>query len=115
MTMPEATPTPPPTPSPGAATGMGDTDDHIVERRSLRDYYIILRERLWIALPLALLVSVSIGYYQSKEVPMYRTSATMQFVTKKSTVVNTSAILRADWSLPRMTRMSSAPRSPNAV
>jgi len=34
-----------------------------VERRSLRDYYIILRERLWIALPLALLVSLSYGLF----------------------------------------------------
>ena len=29
-------------------------DDPLVERRTLRDYCIILRERLWIALPLAL-------------------------------------------------------------
>ncbi len=33
-------------------------DDDAVERRTLRDYYIILRERLWIALPLALLFSI---------------------------------------------------------
>lgn len=83
--MPEATPPPPPT---GPATGLGETDDNIVERRSLRDYYIILRERVWIALPLALLVSVSIGYYQSREIPMYSATATMQFVTKAQKVVN---------------------------
>ena len=83
--MPEATPPPPPT---GPATGLGETDDNIVERRSLRDYYIILRERVWIALPLALLVSVSMGYYQSREIPMYSATATMQFVTKAQKVVN---------------------------
>lgn len=54
-------------------------EDEIVERRTLRDYYIILRERLWIALPLALLVSISLGYYQSREVPLYESVATMQF------------------------------------
>lgn len=92
--MPEATPPPhsPPPPT-GAATGMGDTDDHIVERRSLRDYYIILRERLWIALPLALLVAVSVGYYQSRETPMYSTSATMEFVTKRQRITNNAAVV----------------------
>jgi succinoglycan biosynthesis transport protein ExoP len=85
--MSEATPPPTPPPHHGPAIGMGDTDDHIVERRSLRDYYIILRERLWIALPLALLVSVSMGYYQSRETPMYAATATMEFRTKKQNVV----------------------------
>jgi uncharacterized protein involved in exopolysaccharide biosynthesis len=85
--MPEATPPPPPPHHPGPATGMGETDDHIVERRSLRDYYIILRERLWIALPLALLVAVSIGYYQSRETPMYSATASMQFITKAQKIV----------------------------
>jgi succinoglycan biosynthesis transport protein ExoP len=85
--MPEATPPPNPPSHPGPATGMGETDDHVVERRSLRDYYIILRERLWIALPLALLVSVSMGYYQSRETPMYAATATMEFRTKKQNVV----------------------------
>jgi succinoglycan biosynthesis transport protein ExoP len=90
--MPEAIPPPPPPHAAGSATGSGDTDEHIVERRSLRDYYIILRERLWIALPLALLVAVSIGYYQSRETPMYRTSATMQFVTKAQKVVMNASV-----------------------
>lgn len=44
-------------------------DEEVVERRTLRDYLIILRERLWIALPIALLVAVGIGYYQSRATP----------------------------------------------
>ena len=33
-----------------------------VERRTFRDYLIILRERSWIALPLALFVSLGHAY-----------------------------------------------------
>ena len=62
-----------------AAKSPGDGDEHVVERRTLRDYYIILRERLWIALPLALLVSLPLGYYQMQQTPMYESRATMQF------------------------------------
>jgi succinoglycan biosynthesis transport protein ExoP len=61
-------------------------DDDAVERRTLRDYYIILRERLWIALPLALLISVGYGYRQMQVTPMYSARATMQF-EKPDTVV----------------------------
>ncbi len=38
-----------------ASPSHADRDDELVQRRSFRDYYIILRERIWIALPLALL------------------------------------------------------------
>jgi capsular exopolysaccharide synthesis family protein len=65
---------------PAVAPGSpGDGDEHVVERRTLRDYYIILRERAWIALPLALLVSLPLGYYQMQQTPMYESRATMQF------------------------------------
>jgi len=80
-------PSPPPSPS-----GLGDKDEHLVERRSLRDYYIILRERLWIALPLALLVSVGVGYKQSRQTPMYQAWATMQF-EKPERVVTTEGVV----------------------
>jgi succinoglycan biosynthesis transport protein ExoP len=71
---------------------LADNDDQIIERRGLRDYYIILRERLWIALPLALLVSISVGYYQARETPMYASSATMQF-EKPETIVTTQGVV----------------------
>jgi capsular exopolysaccharide synthesis family protein len=61
-------------------------EDDVVERRTLRDYYIILRERLWIALPLALLISIGYGYRQMQGTPMYSARATMQF-EKPDTVV----------------------------
>jgi capsular exopolysaccharide synthesis family protein len=56
-----------------------ERDEHAVERRTLRDYYVIIRERLWIALPLALLVALPLGYFQMQETPMYESRATMQF------------------------------------
>jgi capsular exopolysaccharide synthesis family protein len=61
-------------------------DDDVVERRTLRDYYIILRERLWIALPLALLVALGYGYKKLQVEPTYFARATMQF-EKPDTVV----------------------------
>jgi len=65
--------------SQSSPSGAYSRDDAVIEHRTLRDYVIILRERLWIALPLALLLSVGLGYYQARETPMYSASATMQF------------------------------------
>ena len=63
-------------------------DDQVIERRSMRDYYVILRERVWIALPIALLVGVSLGYYQAQATPMFQSSATMQFERPERVVLN---------------------------
>src|SRR3954468_10894566 len=86
----------------GGGPSLHGNDNQVVERRSLRDYYVILRERLWIALPVALLVSLSVGYYQAQEVPMYSSTATMQFerperVVQNEQVVDTS--VRSDIDL----------------
>jgi len=67
-------------------------DEEMAQRRTLRDYYIMLRERLWIALPLALLVSVGYGYWKSRETPMYSSTATMEF-EKTETVVTTQGVM----------------------
>jgi succinoglycan biosynthesis transport protein ExoP len=81
-----------PSPKPASqASGVKD-EDNIIERRTLRDYYIILRERLWIALPLALLVAVPMGYFQARETPMYSSTATMQF-EKPETVVTSQVVV----------------------
>ncbi|MDI1250174.1 MAG: polysaccharide biosynthesis tyrosine autokinase [Lacunisphaera sp.] len=77
-------------------------DNQVIERRSLRDYYIILRERLWIALPVALLVALTWGYYKAQETPMYSSTATMQFeraerIVQNEQVVDTS--VRSDIDL----------------
>lgn len=69
-----------------------DRDDDVVERRTLRDYYIILRERLWIALPLAVLVAVGYGYQKMKVTPTFAARATMQF-EKPETLVNAQGII----------------------
>lgn len=66
-------------------------EEENTERRTLRDYLIILRERLWIALPIALLVSISMGYYQSRETPLYSSRATMQF-EKPDKIVTTQGV-----------------------
>ena len=71
--MPDA-PAQPPAPTPTAGR-----EERAVEHRTLRDYYIIVRERLWIALPLALLVALPLGYYQMRETPMFQSTMTLQF------------------------------------
>lgn len=86
MSLVESTPKPP-----ASASGARD-EEPLVERRSLRDYYIILRERLWIALPLALLVAVPMGYVKARKTPMYASTATMQF-EKPETVVTSQAVV----------------------
>ncbi len=86
--MADSSPKPPPPASPSHA----DRDDELVQRRSFRDYYIILRERIWIALPLALLVSIGYGYLKMQEIPMYAASATMQF-EKPDTIVTTVGVV----------------------
>lgn len=57
-----------------------------VERRTFRDYLIILRERSWIALPLALFVSLGHAYRELQTTPLFAARATMQF-EKPDTVV----------------------------
>lgn len=54
-------------------------EEGAVERKSLRDYTIILRERFWIALPLALILSLGLAYYKARATPLYSSTATMQF------------------------------------
>ena len=67
-------------PKPPAPLLPPDRDDDVaVERRTPRDYYIMMRERLWIALPLALLISVGYAYKKLQVTPMYSSWATMQF------------------------------------
>ncbi|MEY2880842.1 MAG: hypothetical protein RLZZ15_3222 [Verrucomicrobiota bacterium] len=69
-----------------------EKEDDVVERRTLRDYYVILRERLWIALPLALIVSLGYGYLRMREAPMYQSSGTLQF-EKPDTVVRNNQVI----------------------
>ncbi|HUR56533.1 MAG TPA: hypothetical protein VM029_02410, partial [Opitutaceae bacterium] len=69
-----------------------DREEEAVERRTLRDYYIILRERMWIALPLALLASIGYGYKKMQVIPTYSAAATMQF-EKPETVVTTQGVV----------------------
>lgn len=81
----------PKTPSQPVPPAAPKEEEEIIEKRTLRDYYIILRERLWIALPLALLVALSLGYYQSRETPMYMSVATLEF-EKPDKIVTTQGV-----------------------
>jgi capsular exopolysaccharide synthesis family protein len=88
--------------SQAAGSSLHGNDNQVVERRSLRDYYIILRERLWVALPVALLVSLSVGYYKAQEIPMYSASATMQFERPERVVISEQVVdtsVRSDLDL----------------
>lgn len=68
------------------------TEDDLVERRTLRDYVIILRERFWIALPLALLVAIGFAYVKSGATPLYQSTASMR-IEKPETVVTSQQIV----------------------
>ena len=67
-------------------------DEDVIERRTLRDYYVILRERVWIALPLALLISIGFAYYKSRATPMYQSTASMR-IEKPETVVTSQQVV----------------------
>jgi polysaccharide biosynthesis transport protein len=77
---------------PSSASKLIARDEELIERRTLRDYYIMLRERLWIALPLALVISIGMAYYQSRAVPLYRSSATLQ-IEKPEKVVTSQEVV----------------------
>lgn len=83
-----------PTTAPNRSGGpsLHGNDSQVVERRSLRDYYVILRERLWIALPVALLVSLSVGYYKAQETEMFSSVATMQFERPERVVISEQVV-----------------------
>lgn len=67
-------------------------EEDVVERRTLRDYVITLRERLWIALPIALIVSLTMAYQQMRQTPMYASSATLQFERPEKVVLNEQVV-----------------------
>jgi succinoglycan biosynthesis transport protein ExoP len=84
--------------TPSAAPGrhpspsLHGNDHQVVERRSLRDYYVILRERLWIALPVAVLTALVVGYIQADVPRMYSSTATMQFERPERVVLNEQVV-----------------------
>jgi capsular exopolysaccharide synthesis family protein len=81
------------TSTPRASSAMqNEPEDDAVQRRTFRDYYIILRERLWIALPIAILVSLSYGYWKARVPKLYQAVATLQF-EKPTTVVVTQSVV----------------------
>jgi succinoglycan biosynthesis transport protein ExoP len=67
-------------------------DDTLVERRTLRDYYIIMRERVWVALPIALVVSLGFFVWQKHKIPIYEATASLQF-EKPETVVTSQGVV----------------------
>ncbi len=83
-------------------SGRGPDDEVAAERRTLRDYYIMLRERVWIALPVAVLVGVGFFYWQARKTPVYEAVASLQF-EKPETVVTSQGVVdpsvRSDFDL----------------
>lgn len=81
---------------------LGRDDDTAIERRTLRDYYIILRERVWISLPIAVVVALGYFYMQARKTPIYEATATLQF-EKPETVVTSQGVtdpsVRSDMDL----------------
>ena len=70
----------------------GQDDEVAIERRTLRDYYIILRERVWVALPIAVLLAVGYFYFQARKTPIYQAVASLQF-EKPETVVTSQGVV----------------------
>lgn len=70
---------------PTAHSPAGET---VSERRTFRDYIIILRERLWIAFPLAIVISVGLGYWQARAKPLFQSTATMQIEKPERVVIS---------------------------
>src|ERR1700710_1390413 len=83
---------PPTSPDNSGGSSLHGNDNQVVERRSLRDYYVILRERLWIALPVALLVALSVGYYNAQETERYISTATIQFERPERVVISEQVV-----------------------
>ncbi|MGH7994736.1 MAG: GumC family protein [Opitutaceae bacterium] len=78
-------------PHPPPPAGIREDED-AVQRRTLRDYYIILRERLWVALPLALIVGLGFFYWKSRATPLYQASATLQFERPETVLANVQSV-----------------------
>ena len=70
----------------------GYDEEVAVERRTLRDYYIILRERAWIALPVAIIAAVGFFYWQARKTPVYEAVASLQF-ERPETVVTSQGVV----------------------
>ncbi|HEY5228170.1 MAG TPA: polysaccharide biosynthesis tyrosine autokinase [Opitutaceae bacterium] len=66
--------------------------DIAVERRTLRDYYVILREHVWLSLPLAIVASVGFFYLEARKPKIYEATATLQF-EKPETVVTSQGVV----------------------
>ena len=64
--------------SPASAPGFPRYDSPL-ERRTLRDYYVIVREHLWLALAVALLVTAPLAFQSARQPRIYASTATLQF------------------------------------
>jgi polysaccharide biosynthesis transport protein len=78
--------------TPHAPTPHGDKEEELSEQRTLRDYFIILRERFWWGLSVALIVSVLYAFSQARQVRMYSAQATMQFEKPDTIVVSKGVV-----------------------
>src|ERR1039457_5681763 len=96
-------------------SGHGFDDEVAIERRTLRDYYIILRERVWVALPLAIVAAVGFFYWQARKTPVYEAVASLQF-EKPETVVTSQGVVdpsvRSEVDLNRSEEHTSELQSP---
>ena len=66
--------------------------DAPTERRTARDYLIILRERIWVALPIALLVAIGFAYYKARQTPLFQSAATMQLEKPEKIVTSQQVV-----------------------
>jgi capsular exopolysaccharide synthesis family protein len=62
------------------------------EGKTLRDYYIILREHVWISLPVAVVAALGYFFVHARKTPVYEAVASLQF-EKPETVVTSQGVV----------------------
>jgi capsular exopolysaccharide synthesis family protein len=76
--------------------------DAAIERRTLRDYYVIVREHVWISLPVALVVALGYFYSQARKTPVYQAVASLQFEKPETVALGQAVVdpsVRSDMDL----------------
>lgn len=76
-------------PDPATTPGFPRYDSPL-ERRTLRDYYVMIREHLWLALGVGLLISLCTGYYLARQPAVYAATAQLEFRRPERVVTSES-------------------------
>jgi succinoglycan biosynthesis transport protein ExoP len=76
---------------PGYGYGYGQGDVGV--QRTLRDYVLILRERIWFLIVAFLVVFASVAIYTYTRTPVYQSTATVQIFRREATVMQVQQVM----------------------